>query len=189
MLKKFNEIKKLEKDCEKTAFLPRDNEGNTIINISVKDDSNFLSPYSCAGKPVISTDTAEFLKHEISTLKQNEKVHFVIESEVIDQNEQHLYPQAVKNYYTTKVKTGKTELKRNALASLIMLILGIMVFTTIIILNSYNAQTILLNVLDVVAWVFIWEAVDLFVFKRTALKKEHIINLKLLTAKFTFKNQ
>ena len=39
------------------------NEQNAKINMTVNDDSDFLSPYAETGKPVISSEVAEFLEN------------------------------------------------------------------------------------------------------------------------------
>ena len=188
MFEKIKEIKRLSKECSEHIEPEYDEEGLRIIKLSVSDDGGFLSPLSCADKPMISAETANFLELEAKHVKATEKINFVIKSEVIDEEEKSVYPTAVKNYYTSKIRDTKAELSRNAIISLIMLLIGVAVFATIIILNALNAQTLILSVIDVVAWVFIWEAVDLFAFKRTALRNAQLLNLKLLTAKITFVN-
>lgn len=186
MFEKIKEIKRLSKECENATSPNYDCEGARIINLSVSDDSNFISPLSCDDLPMISSETANFLELNAKHTKVNEKIRFVIKSNVIDDKEKELYPKAIDNYYTAKIRDTKLELKRNAIISFIMLLIGIVVFATIIILNAVNAQTLILSVIDVVAWVFIWEAVDLFVFKRTELRNQQLLNLKLLTAKIEF---
>lgn len=47
------------------------------------------------------------------------------------------------------------------IASVIMTLIAAAVFTIAIALeNSSSAGTVILNMLDVLAWVFMWEAVD-----------------------------
>jgi hypothetical protein len=186
MFEKIKEIKRLSKECDKVPAPEYDSEGARIIKLSVSDDSNFISPLSCEDRPMISSETASFLELNAKHVKVNEKIRFIIKSDVIDDSEKELYPKAIDNYYSAKIRDTKLELKRNAVISFIMLLIGIVVFASIIILNAVNAQALILSVIDVIAWVFIWEAVDLWAFKRSELRNTQLLNLKLLTAKIEF---
>ncbi len=165
-----------------------DENGIRIINLNVSDDDGFLSPYSYGGKPLISMEVAEFLNQSLKHLKIKEQVRFVVRGNTIDENEKKIYEQAIKYYYSQDVAETKSELKRNAVLSAVMLIIGVMVFSVSITLTSLVVQTLVLDILDVVAWVFVWEAVDLFVLQRTHLKHRFLKSLKTATAEITFVN-
>ncbi len=189
MFEKIKEIKRLTKQVKQSSAPEYDENGLRVINVTVNNDDGFLSPFCNENKPTLSAETASFLEHDLKNVKPKERVKIVIKSRVIDGEEKKIYSQAVKNYYLTKAQDVRTELKRNAVLSLIMLFIGIVIFSAIIILTAINQNALVLNVLDVVAWVFIWEAVDLFAFKRAELNSEQLLNLKLLNTEITFAEQ
>lgn len=48
----------------------RDSENRVIINMTVKDDSDFLSVFSFSDIPVISSEVAEFIENNTKKLFQ-----------------------------------------------------------------------------------------------------------------------
>lgn len=77
--------------CRNTA---RDGEGRAVINMTVKDDSGFISAYSECGTPVISGEVAEFIEGATHALRPNELLTLRIHSDCIDEVEKELYREA-----------------------------------------------------------------------------------------------
>ena len=69
-----------------------------------------------------------------------------------------------------------------------MLFIGACFFALAIIMEHLQMQSVLLNVTDVVAWVFVWEAVDIYALQRTTLKINRKRALNLMNAKISFKD-
>ena len=67
------------------------------IDMTVNDDSDFLSPYAETGKPVISSEVAEFLENSANAFHPKEKITLSVHSDCIDDNEKNRvrkgYPQ------------------------------------------------------------------------------------------------
>lgn len=181
-------IKQMYSQIEVETRPEYDENGIRVINLNVSDDDGFLSPYSYGGKPLISMEVAEFLNQSLKHLKIKEQVRFVVRGNTIDENEKKIYEQAIKYYYSQDVSETKSQLKHNAVLSAVMLLIGAIVFSVAITLTSLGVQTLVLDILDVVAWVFVWEAVDLFVLQRTQLKHRLLKSLKTAAAEITFVN-
>lgn len=129
-----------------------DDEGRNVVHINVTDDGNFMSPFSAAGHPVISGDTAEFLNNSIKHCFPERKINFIISSNEIDERERVLYEEAIKNYYRSEYAEIKRELRKNALQALIMTIIAAAVFTLAILLETLtDIKIVFLNMLDVCA--------------------------------------
>src|SRR5574344_988123 len=89
-MKQFSDIKKI--------FLEKDADGRSIIDMVVKDDSNFLSPYY--GKyPVINSEVAEYFDNAQKAVLPKNEIRIKIKSNVIDDNEKIIYGEAIKNHY------------------------------------------------------------------------------------------
>ena len=186
MLHGIREIRRLTKDIEKTKPKVYDEEGRVTVDISVSDDSDCLSPYSTANEPHISSDFADFLYHSVKHTHPNEKLHFKVKSDVISDTEKQIYPEAIKNYYTSEFIECSRDMRKNTFFSLIMTVLAALVFTVAIILEGVGVESVVLSMIDVVAWVFMWEAVDLFVLERSAIKLKRARLLSLIRAKYSF---
>ena len=83
------------------------------------------------------------------------------------------------------IDTG-IKLKRNAVTSLIMAIIAVAILTVYVALALYSADYVLLEIIDIAAWVFMWEAVDLFFLERRAIKLEQLRDCRLYSAEVTF---
>ncbi len=71
-----------------------------------------------------------------------------------------------------------------------MLLISACIFALAIILEATtNASAVILNMIDVFAWVFTWEAVDIFFFQRPKLHKEQQRNAAAIDAKIIFVNE
>ena len=186
MLRGIREIKKLTKDIEKEKPKAYDEEGRVTVDLSVTDDSGCLSPYSSADEPLISADFADFIYHSVKHVHPGEKLHFRVRCNAADDTEKRVYPEAIKNYYTSEFIECSRDMKKNTLYSVIMTALAALVFTVMIMLEGFGVESVILSMIDVVAWVFMWEAVDLFVLERSAIRMKRSRLLSLIHAKYTF---
>lgn len=148
-----------------------------IINMAVKDDSTFLSPFSNVGKAVISKDVADFIENSAKEFHPNTDLTLNIYSNEIDENEKILYKQAIVTYFNLKITDINREIKRKNIISTIFLSIGIIALTFMVIFHSLYERKVISEFIDIFAWVFIWEAVDQFFIEKNAL----IIQKKRLT--------
>ena len=147
----------------------RDNEGRIIVNMNVKDDTDFLSVFSASDTPVISSEVAEFLETSTHSIRPNEQLSLHIKSDCIDETEQKVYSTAIKKYYTEKYRTNERELKVQTSIALLLAILGVFVLAFAVFLDYRIGSVIWAEVIDIAAWVFLWEAVDIKFFKTREL--------------------
>ena len=140
------------------------------INMTVLDDSDFLSPYSEINTPVISGEVAEFLENGANVAHIKDNLELNVYSNCIDSAEMPRYEQAIRNYFSLKLNAEQRELKRNNLVSLIFAIVGVVGLAFMIICDQLlNMQAIWVECIDIFAWVFLWEAVDQFFIERRKL--------------------
>lgn len=159
-MKKIKSPKKLKKFIRQKEY-ERDAENRVVINMSVKDDENFLSPYSDVGTPVISADVAEFLEESTRSLLPKEQLTLRIYSDCIDGDEKVIYKKAVKQYYSERFIANERELNRNKIIALILGALGVIILATALFLEPRIDNAIWAEVMDIAAWVFLWESVDI----------------------------
>ena len=139
-----------------------------IINMKVSDDTDFLSVFSENDTPVISREVAEFIEDSTPELRKKETLTLKIKSNCIDENEKELYRHAIKEYYTERYIAGKRELMRDYIIAGILAVVGILVLVLAIFLEYHS--TIWSEVVDIIAWVFIWESVYLAFLETRKLK-------------------
>lgn len=171
MIRAFQEIKAELKNRRKNVSALRDDEGRAVVDFRVNNDDEFLSPYSVGNHDVIAQDVAEFIEGRLSTLPVEEHVRLRIHSDVISKREEKIYEQAIRDYYADKYESVRQEKRRLSVMALVMAIIGVLALTVMIALEVFALRTsVILEVIDIFAWVFLWESVDLFFFECTALR-------------------
>ena len=177
MNRKFRERKKEADRQMKARKYKRDDSGRVIIQMNVKDDANFLSEFSESATPVISTEVAEFIENETNAVPPNEEFTLQIYNDCIDDREEKVYSVAIKEYYMQKYIANEREIKRNRFAVLLLGITGIIVLAAELIFDYRVGNALWSSVIDIVAWVLLWEAVDIGVLEArvTAIKRKRFL--------------
>ena len=162
-------MKRSEKDilreAEQRALERRtDAEGRAIIPMTVRDDSDFLSPFSEGATPLISTDVAEYLEEKTEELPRGKELVLQIRSGCIDPAEQEAYRLGVKEFYLIRYLSVRRELRRNLLLALMLAAAGMLALLLAHLIDTHLGAPYWMELTDIVAWVFVWEAVDTLVF-------------------------
>lgn len=186
MFQKEKKIKELRKNARQLQHREYDNEGREVIRMQVRDDSNFLSMYSPKDEVVIASEVSDFLDHAIKSKRLNKNLHIIISSNVIDENEKVEYQRGIKNYYRLRILDIHRRLRTNLITSISMMIVAVFIFVTYITLDLLDSNYIILQFIDIAAWVFVWEAVDLICLERRRLKYEQLRDCSLYDAKVSY---
>lgn len=142
------------------------------INMTVMDDSDFLSPYSPTDTPIVSGDVAEFLENGANKFLPKQQIELNVHSNCIDDGEKVIYDEAIRNYFNLKLDGMKLALRRNLIVSVIFTVIGILGLAAMVIIDHFFDKAIWTEVVDIFAWVFVWEAVDQFFIERRKLLLE-----------------
>ena len=142
-----------------------DEQNRVVINMTVKNDDDFLSVYSENDTPVISQSVADFLENKVQSLKPSQQLTLRIKSNCVDDEEKKVYPLAIKEYYTEKYLATQNEIKRLNVIALLLAIFGVIVLGFALYVDSVIHSVIWAEVIDIVAWVLLWEAVDISIFR------------------------
>ncbi|MBQ9692797.1 MAG: hypothetical protein IJV70_06535 [Clostridia bacterium] len=166
--------------------LQRDEEKRAVINMTVKNDDGFLSQYSEDRTPMISEDVSTFIENSVSGLVPSESLTLRIHSDCIDDEEKAEYKNAIKEYYTKRYVSDKRELRRNTLIALLLAAAGIIALFAAIIVEIQTDSPIWTEVVDIIAWVLIWEAVDIMVFRNRELRVNCLRYLGFISMKVEY---
>lgn len=156
---------KIPKDYAQSRQRKRDENGNIVIDMTVKNDDDFLSVYSGSEAPIISSDVADFIENSTRSLPPQQAYTLRIHSNCIDDKEKIEYDSAIKEYYAEKYFANKKELRINRIIVLLLLMAGVLVLSLAFQVENH----IWSEVIDIAAWVLLWEAVDIWAFKNREL--------------------
>ena len=161
-----------------------DNEA--VINMIVKDDENFLSMFSETDTPVISEDVADFIETSSKAILPNKQLTLKIKSDCIDDEEKEIYRKAIKEYYKEQCVATTREINKNNLISLFLFIAGVFVLGLAFLLQVKSTLSFWAEIIDIVAWVFVWESVDILCFKTSSLRRKTKKYLSFISMKIEY---
>lgn len=169
MIKSLKEIRKSLSESKKER--EHDEQGRAIIDLRVIDDSYFLSPYSTATHNIIAEDVSDFIEHSIQGVPPEESIHFRIHSDVITPEEQVEYTKAIHSHYADKYRDSCFEKRHLHRTAAIMTFIAVIALSFIIGVEvSGFKSAVFSEIIDIFAWVFMWEAVDIFFLQCTMLR-------------------
>lgn len=173
-------LRKADKEILKDKEYIEGSDDRAIISIKAEEDEQIFSTYNYDSNEKLNAELDEFIwdKARFVPMAKDIKIKLYTntktdEQEVVD---------AIKNNYKKEYIETKSELKRNAIFSLIMLMLGIVFMSFLLLMHVYFYNVYLEIIVEIATWVFIWESVDSFFLQRAALKRKRITLLKLYTA-------
>lgn len=182
MKKSFGKVKGVVDEQVSKRIAERDADGRVVVNMTVKDDTDFLSSFSPRSNPVISTEVAEFIENSTYLLHSTDAMTLRIHSNCVDEQEKIDYPCAIKEYYADKYLVNEKELRRNRIIILLLTIAGIL--TLAMAFQIDNA--IWSEVVDIAAWVFLWEAVDIGAFRNRELRVKRMRYMAYMSMKVEY---
>lgn len=188
MVKSIKELKKSFDKRLSEEEIVRDGEGRAVIEMTVRNDDGFLSPYSAGERPAVSGEVAEYLLESAICLSPREPLCLKIHSDCIDGEEKTVYAQALRDYFTAHYRENAVSLRRNAFVAFFMALIGLLTLTIGIVFGIFEWVPVLGEALDIFAWVFLWEAVDLYFLERALLRMKGMRYLRFADAEIIFFN-
>lgn len=179
--------KTILREAEQRALDRRaDADGRTVIPMTVRDDSDFLSPFSEGAAPLISADVAEYLEEKTEDLPRRSELTLRIRSSCIDPAEQEAYRLGVREFYLIRYLSVRRELRRNLLLAFTLAAAGMFLLLTAHLIDTHLGFPYWTELTDIVAWVFVWEAVDVLVFGSHDLRTQKLRCLSFMDMKIEF---
>ena len=180
-----NRTKKV-RDRIKNDQFDVDEDGRTIVKINITDADNLLSVYNDDGLQIISEDTAEFINNITKPIPYKKDIQLKISCKNYTKDKEQLYKDAITNYYVNEFAHRDTKLKRNMINSVWLLCVGVVMFTLLYFMGTWNVPDVLYLLVEVACWVFVWEAVDILWIRQHEIKLIQYKELQIIFAKITF---
>lgn len=182
-------IKKLNKRIRDDIRATKNNvdeDGRAIINLTIYDDEEFLSSFSTDNEEVISEEVATYIENSASPINPIDPISITISSNKIGESKKERYTKAISNYYFNKLCDLYRELRHNTIISLLLALAGILVLVVQFLVAKVYDQAVLLEIINIVAWVFLWEACDQFFIERRKLRLKVYRYINITNCKLKF---
>ena len=161
------------------------------IRVKLENIHDGYLPYSSDSNTEL---TEEFANHILNLTNDNPNkgaLDIIVELEnPATQNEKAHFTRSLKKYFSNSISETSKKQRHYLLIAGIMLTVGIMLSASMLFALSFMGESIwtsLLEVfLEVSAWVFLWEAVDIACFKIPTIRFESRHNKRLLKSNIYF---
>ena len=150
-----------------------------VIDVKIECKEQLFSTYSFSGDK-LNTEFSEYISDKAKSVPIKEQIKINIHTK--DDIEVFDVEQSVKSHFCAEYKECKKEVNRLALISLIMLLFGIVALTTLILVEYFTDNIYITSIAEIAAWVFIWEAVDIFFLQRAVAKAKCLLIQRIYTA-------
>ena len=180
--KRFKKIRQTVKDDK----FELDDEGREIVDITISDSENLLSIYNPDGKKIISTEMASVIDNSTKSTSINKDIHLRFSCNSNSPEKEDIYKQAIKNYYLNEFADKERRLHNNFLITIFVFVMAVLFLALFFILEKVNCPWYLNYFIEIVAWVFAWETVDLIFFQRQLIRYEQRKDLQIIYAHITF---
>ena len=175
--KKLREADKLILEDDRARASERDDP--SVIHVRISSREQLFSTYGFSDD-ALNSELGEYIsdKAKEAPIKDEIKIKFHTADDVTAEEAE----QTVKNHFRAAYKSTKKEIGRISVISLIMTLLGIVALTALILINHFTDNLYITSIVEIAAWVFIWEAVDYFFLQRPVVKAKCVLIQRIYTA-------
>lgn len=173
-------LRKLEKQLKNDDGLMLDSNDNAVISINAPKQEQIFSEYDYDNGEDLNQELSDFVINKAKFVPTNKEIKLKLYTEKIA--DKGNIENAIKNNFKKKYIETQNEIKKNTLFAFAMFIVGLFSLAILLLMHRFFYNVYTEVILEIVTWVFIWEAVDAFFLKRLSLKREATIYLKLYSA-------
>ena len=183
MFRRLRQLRKLNKSrLVDDEFYETDSNGRGVIDVGAENYEDIFSYYDLNNTNVLDSEFEEFLgaKADAIPLKQEIALHFHVKDATEEKCEE--IDRVLKDNYKRKLKAINRKLHRNTMFTIYMLVLAAIAFAIYIPLAIFEVHFAVVELFDIVAWVFVWEAVDNHFLSRRNLQQERLKKYRFIRA-------
>lgn len=177
--------KKIDKMLSQNNF-ERDEQNRVIVNMIVKDDKHVLSEFSNSQTPIIDNKVGDFIENATASVPASELLTLKITSDCISDEEKGDYGKGIKEYYKNKYALQQKELKHNYFIVLFLTVISVALLALSFLIKTNVNLEIWGEVVNIVAWFFLWEAVAIISFRTQAMRFKRNKYLSYLSMKIEY---
>jgi hypothetical protein len=174
-------IEEYRKDITITNYQETDTECVIFINL---EKDKIYKEYS--EKALLCNEVYDFIDDTYQYVKKtlNLRLELTFPKDMSEEEKDRII-KIIRVHYAINYDKVRKDIKRIKLLSLLLLSIGVLMLLLFGLLEWYGFNFVLREIIDVFAWVFIWESCDLFVFTNTTNRFQALKNLRLFNCEIT----
>ena len=180
IIESIREIEKLSRKAEKRVL----KNIKTGITLRLIKSDEIYEKYSNHRDKQISHEILEYIEDQVKYIPVYSQLTITIESDENNVVKIEDVENAVKNHLRVGIIEKQIEMAQNLKEFIALLVLGVASFGVKAIINKYISNASINEILLIVAWVFIWRAVETFYFERKKIRKDKLKLIQLYMARY-----
>jgi len=180
IIESIREIEKLSRKAEKRVLKKTETE----ITLRLTECDDIYEKYSNYRDKQISHEILDYLEDQTKYIPVYSQVNINIETGKNEETIIENVKDAVRNHLRVGIIEKQIEMTQNLKEFNALLVLGVTSFGVKAILNKYISNVSINEILLIVAWVFIWRAVETLYFDRKRIRKDKLKLIQLYMAKY-----
>lgn len=157
-----------------------DDNSDGIIEIKIDSREQIFSAYSYSGDK-LNSEFCGFVYEKAKRAPLNEDLSVKIYThQQLDADE---VAKTLKSHYSNEYREARQDMHRVTNISLIMTLFGVLTLAVLLLLNHFWDNFYVSTIVEIAAWVFVWEAVDYFYLQRPQIKAKLLLIQRIYLAK------
>jgi hypothetical protein len=149
-------ISAYKKDFASHVLTEKDGVSQIVLDLSKIDIYK-----ECSSETLLNEAVYEFAEDMYSSYGEEDKVSFVfLFPEGMKEEERQKIKDIFHVHYASKVKAAQIRLRKQMIMALIFVFVGFILLSIHLIYTAYNSNSIYGEIIEIFAWVFIWEAAE-----------------------------
>lgn len=174
--------KELDKEITENVLRDHAGESAAVINVKIDSREQIYSPYSYSGDK-LSGEFCDYIYERAKRAPITDELKISIHS--AEEQDAAEIETTLKKHYGGVYIESKGELRRVTTISLIMTVFGVITLAVMVLLNYLFDNFYVSTIVEIAAWVFIWEAVDYFFLQRPLIKARLLLIQRIYKAQIT----
>ena len=164
------EYRKIDKEIERANRQKEREMDDCVVDVKLEHGEEVFSRFNYEHKSTLNDGFSDYLwKNSKMSAKGKDLTIRIHSLKPLDRKE---VKSAIQNHYKEEYLEAKDEMKKTAIFSFSTLIVGILFLSLFFVFHEFVSHYIVDTVAEIIAWVFIWEAVDSFFLRRTLLRNK-----------------
>lgn len=187
-IKKLNSLYNSKLGYEERYFVDEYDRG--IIDVGAEHYDDLFSYYDMDGKSILDNEFIDFIEMKADSIPPHKDLTLCFHIPDANEEKRLEIEKTLKDTYIKQTHAINRKIKENNKFSLTMLIVGLALSTVYYFMNMYNSIPVLsyiLNIVEICAWVFVWEAVDSYFLYKRDLEDDLLKKYRFIQSRITIK--
>ena len=159
-----------------------DSDDRAIINVGAENYDDVYSPYCYKGGDTLASSLTEYMQQKANAVPLDYDLTIRFHVKHATEEKRKDIESAVKENYVNQIRGIDKRMQRTTIFSLWFILIGLIFAITYLLIHEITPLFVS-YIVDLFAWLFLWEGMDAFFLDRRSLQLDRLKTYRLATAK------